>query len=543
MLPILLQFQVAGLRVRLGAYAFLIFCGALAALLIVLGRAKEARLSSRALLPVLTLGVLGGFLGARLGAFLQTGGGGFVLYAGFIAAFLTGLIAARGRGLPALDVADLAVPCALLAAAFGRVGCLLAGCCYGVVRDGGLSYPSGSHAFRQQVRQGLLDPRAPESLPTVPIALYEAAALLLLFIVTSALWRRRLRPGSVLGVAGILYGGWRFVAEFWRADNASYWPGGLTFSQGISLAVLATCIAILRRSARAAAACPPPTFDLRPASALQGLLLLFSVALSLGGISCASHAGSPTHSTSGTHVYRKTPAGNDASGPNQKEDSGGWLGDCINDCVSDCTSDCINSCSEALCENACSDEESAGAEDPATPRHSLNSALGMLQPGKKYRGSIKIEAVVSKQFAVLLTLEGTLSAAREAPDGTRRVKLRLRNLDLVVGEVRWSGSGDVDLEVGADADVRILQSTLPSEVLTALASLDGLCGNLLQGAPSERPLEDLRKVVQEELAAPEVRAGFSMVATFEGRERWTVGEGRVLQNPPGTYTLFWKVGY
>ena len=91
--------------------------------------------------------------------------------------------------------------------------------------------------------------------------------------------------------------------------------------------------------------------------------------------------------------------------------------------------------------------------------------------------------------------------------------------------------------------MQILRSTLPQEFMDVLASLKAVAGNLLQGAASAQPLTDLQKVVQEELADPQLRTGFSVATTFAGREVWTTGEAKVLQGPPGTYTLFWRISY
>ena len=338
MLPVLWRWDCGGFTLRLGSYSFLIFCGVLAALFIVLGRAREARLSPRTLFPVLTASILVGFPGARLASVLQTGGGGLVLYGGLIAGLLTGLLVAGWKKLPTLEVADLVVPGVLLATAFGRIGCLLAGCCYGVVSKVGFSYPPGSHAFRDQVRRRLIESTQPVSLPTVPIVLMEAGVLVLLFLITSDLWRRRLRPGTILGIAGILYPAWRFVAEYWRADNQPYW-GGLTFSQGISIAAAASCGAFLFLRHRLPIGRARPATEVRPASALQWILFIAAPVLSLGGISCGSHQSYESHSASGVHEYRKsTPvAGPQKPAENKKEerDSDSWFSDCMGDCIVD----------------------------------------------------------------------------------------------------------------------------------------------------------------------------------------------------------------
>jgi len=542
MLPVLWRRDWGGVTLRLGSYPFLIFCGALAALLIVLHRARSAQCSPRALLPIFTASIVVGFLGARLASVIQTGAGGLVLYGGLIAGLLTGLLTARWQGLPVLRVADLAVPGVLLATAFGRIACLLAGCCYGVVSGSGLCYPRGSHAFHDQLRHGLLGSHATESLPTVPIVLLESLALVAIFVIASVLWRRRLSPGTVFGASGVLYGAWRFLAEFWRADNLPYWPGGLTFSQGISLVLVGACgLFVLLRQPGSVPGVPPLEF--RPASALQVLLFLAAPCLSLMAISCGSHQNSEPHTTSGVHQYRNPDAGGKKSpdpkqGDKKSEDD--WFGDCIGEC----TGDCIEACTDAMCEQACSGgsgSDGANSGDPAQPP--LYSALGMIRPGQKYQGSIGIEAIVNQRLSVLLKVDGRLSAWRTLPDGTRPVRLRLKKVSLVVGDARWQGSGEVDVEVGPKGDVKMTRSTLPADLMSALAALQKLTGNLLWGATSEQPLEDLGKVVQEELSVPNPKAEMSMVTTIDGREKWMLGEANVVKEPDGSYRLFWRITY
>ncbi|HLY76026.1 MAG TPA: prolipoprotein diacylglyceryl transferase family protein, partial [Planctomycetota bacterium] len=449
--PVLWRWEWGGIGFRLGSYPFLVFCGVLTALLLVLARAREAGLSPRTLLPVLTAGILVGFPGARLASVLQTGGGGLVLYGGLFAGLLTGLLVAAGMKLPALEVADVAAPGVLPATAFGRIGCHLAGCCYGVVCDPGLSYPHGSHAFQDQVRRRLIGSAAAESLPTFPIVLIEAAVLLVLFLITSDLWRRRPRPGTVLGIAGILYPAWRFFAEFWRADNLPYWAGGLTFSQGISIAAAVVCGAFLILRRRQPIGQARPALEFRPASALQWLLFLAAPALSLGGISCGSHPNHEPHTAAGVYEYRKPTAVSGVQKPSEGKKEDRDSDDCFSDCVGDCTDDCIDDCTEAMCEHACS---GGAPSDDESSQPALNSALGAVRPGQKYKGSLSIEAVVNKRLDVVLKLEGRFTAGKAYPDGKRPVRFRLRKVDLAVGDARWQGSGDVELEVGPLGDVR-----------------------------------------------------------------------------------------
>src|SRR5262245_61336600 len=58
--------------------------------------------------------------------------GGLTLYGGVVAGTLAGLLTARYLGLPMWSVADTLTPSFALGTVFGRIGCFLNGCCYGV---------------------------------------------------------------------------------------------------------------------------------------------------------------------------------------------------------------------------------------------------------------------------------------------------------------------------------------------------------------------------------------------------------------------------
>jgi phosphatidylglycerol:prolipoprotein diacylglycerol transferase len=61
--------------------------------------------------------------------------GGLVIFGGFIGAAFGFVWFVRKQRLPLMAMADLAAPCMAIGLAFGRVGCLLNGCCYGGQTD------------------------------------------------------------------------------------------------------------------------------------------------------------------------------------------------------------------------------------------------------------------------------------------------------------------------------------------------------------------------------------------------------------------------
>jgi phosphatidylglycerol:prolipoprotein diacylglycerol transferase len=541
-----------------------VFAGVLAALVIGLRRAKEAELSPRSLLPIWTSSVIAGFLGARLAFFLQCGGapmrGGFVLYGGLVAGVFTALAACRLKGLPALKVADLTIPCVFLAASFGRFGCLLAGCCHGAVCNGGLCYPPGSHPFRAQVESGILEAGAAESLPTAPVVLFEALALLVLSGFLSVLWRRRPAPGNVFIAAGILYPAWRFCAEFWRADNKHYWPGGLTFSQGISLAVIALSLVFWLLRDRQIRRQPLSAAGDRCVGVGQVIAFVASVIVSLGGVNCSSHKSQDEeHTVEGVHAYRKpaggaaatpAPQGQNSGKPERKEskqkedkdDSDGWFADCI----SDCTSSCIDQCCDAACggDSSCGSGASSGnqaAEEPGDV--SQKGILGVLRPGKKYDGIIEVEAVANGKLSIHLKLQGVLTADKGQGDGSRPIHLRLSSIDLTVGGKRWSGSGDVDLETSPSLTAKVVRSTLPEDLMQALGSLNLVGGSLLQLPPSDSVIPELKDRIASELRIDNPRLGCSGTTRFGGVERNFLGDARITDDPSGVRTIFWTLKY
>ncbi len=93
---------------------------------------------------------------ALLGAALNIAQGGLVVYGGFIAGVCGLLVFAYKYKLPALALADLMTPSMLLGLAFGRLGCLMNGCCYGGVCNlpWAITFPPQSFAYLSQVERG-----------------------------------------------------------------------------------------------------------------------------------------------------------------------------------------------------------------------------------------------------------------------------------------------------------------------------------------------------------------------------------------------------
>ena len=85
--------------------------------------------------------------------------GGLVVYGSLIGAMLAYLIVLHRRQLPKLATLDLFVPGLAIGLAFGRLGCLLNGCCWGGIcedADAGIHFPAGAPAYMAQLHSGQL---------------------------------------------------------------------------------------------------------------------------------------------------------------------------------------------------------------------------------------------------------------------------------------------------------------------------------------------------------------------------------------------------
>mgnify|MGYP000131549832 CR=1 FL=1 len=111
-----------------------------------------------AVLDIAIFGILSGFVGAKLlyvlvefDSFLKNpmdvlGSEGLVVYGGIIVGALVGILYCRIKKLPCWEYFDLLAPSIAVAQGFGRIGCFLAGCCYGRPTDTfwGVTFPEGS---------------------------------------------------------------------------------------------------------------------------------------------------------------------------------------------------------------------------------------------------------------------------------------------------------------------------------------------------------------------------------------------------------------
>lgn len=159
----------------------------------------------------------------KLFALFQLFFGGSVFYGGLFGGMTAGLLYLRKKGLPIRGFTDIAAPAIPLFHFFGRIGCFLGGCCYGIECEVGFVYTQALTASANGVRR-------------FPVQLLEAAFNLLLFLVLWQLLRRR--KTGLLRWYLLCYSIGRFLLEFLRGDAYRGQAFGLSTSQIISLVIL-----------------------------------------------------------------------------------------------------------------------------------------------------------------------------------------------------------------------------------------------------------------------------------------------------------------
>lgn len=163
-------------------------------------------------------------------------GGGFVFYGGVFGGLLGLYLCGKILHIQVAVYARAAIPVIPVAHAFGRIGCAMTGCCYGVPYDG-----LGAVVYTESIA-------APLNVPLFPVQAVEAAGNLVIAAVLclyDEICRRNSKKPKSLQVYLILYAVFRFALEYVRYDDSE--RGilmGLSTSQWISIVICIGVIAV-----------------------------------------------------------------------------------------------------------------------------------------------------------------------------------------------------------------------------------------------------------------------------------------------------------
>lgn len=222
--------------ITLHGYGLMIAIGAIAAYMVAEYRAKKNNLKHELIFNLTIWCFVGGMIGARLLFYLTQirelisdpltvlfSPDGFVVYGGIIGGILSGYLFTKKNNINFLKYFDLTMPSIALAQGFGRLGCFLAGCCYGKVTTSRFSlvFPESSYA--------------PSGIPLIPTQLISSFLDFIHFFVLVFLSKRVKSDGQIAGFYLVFYSGGRFILEFFRGDIARGSIGVLSTSQFIAI--------------------------------------------------------------------------------------------------------------------------------------------------------------------------------------------------------------------------------------------------------------------------------------------------------------------
>ena len=155
--------------------------------------------------------------------------GGFVFYGSFLFCLGLTLIVLVLKKLAILRYLDIIAITATIVHSFGRIGCFLAGCCYGRPTEAivGVNFPDQNHVLVH------------------PTQLYEASFIGLLFLLLRYVIHHK-PAGTTFSTYILGYASWRFILEYFRGDQRGYVFDGLfSHSQLIALVLIISLITTL----------------------------------------------------------------------------------------------------------------------------------------------------------------------------------------------------------------------------------------------------------------------------------------------------------
>lgn len=243
-----LTIQIGNLEIP--SYGLMIVIGVISANLLAIPILKKYKLDSNDFIILEAYTFLGAFIGAKslylwvsrsiiewsrffeLDYFNQLMQGGFVFYGGLIGGIGFALLAGKIHHINTKAYIEKVIFLIPWIHCFGRIGCYLAGCCYGKPYDGifAVTYPSGS--------------LAPSGVKLFPVQLFEAFWVLIIAIVIIILQIKK-EFSYTIEFYFIAYGILRFALEYFRYDDIRGGMLGFSTSQWISMFLVGCAIIII----------------------------------------------------------------------------------------------------------------------------------------------------------------------------------------------------------------------------------------------------------------------------------------------------------
>lgn len=223
--------------VTIHGYGLMIGIGIVLAFIAGTYLAKKKGIDADELFNLTTISVIGGFACAKVlfcivewDSFVKNplgtlGSSGFVVYGGIIGGILLCALYCKIKKLPFWKYFDTMLPAVAIAQGFGRIGCFLAGCCYGRETDSFVGIAFHNSKF------------APNDVKLIPTQLFSSAGCFIMAAVLFAYSRKERKDARTGALYLIMYSIGRSVIEYFRNDYRGA-IGILSTSQFISIFIL-----------------------------------------------------------------------------------------------------------------------------------------------------------------------------------------------------------------------------------------------------------------------------------------------------------------
>ena len=245
------------MNIKIPMYGICLTLGIFCSFFFALKECKKEKLVSEDLIIIAATGLLLGLTGAKITYIFITFSftdliniismrnfdliinGGFVFFGGLIGGILGAVLGAKIAKTKLRLYENILVKAIPLSHAFGRIGCLCAGCCYGKPSDSILSV-TYTHPISD----------APTGIPLIPIQAYEAILNLIIFVILIFVDKKypknNILPFLYIGLYSII----RFITEFFRYDAIRGTVGVLSTSHVIAIILLAISAILLFKKMR-----------------------------------------------------------------------------------------------------------------------------------------------------------------------------------------------------------------------------------------------------------------------------------------------------
>lgn len=228
--------------IEIPAYGLLVLMGIISALVICYARMDNYQYNYRTLFVISIIVLIGMGLGAKLLFFItqipsiiedfsfhklihKLITSGFVFYGGLIGAIVFAFLSSKLLAIDSQKLLSFLAPPFVIFHSFGRIGCFLAGCCYGIPWEYGVAMASDPTTKR------------------FPVQLTEALVEIIIFIIIINIEKKNFLRFNLMKIYVCCYAVSRFMLEFLRGDSIrGLWFMGLSTSQIVSLIILFTCL-------------------------------------------------------------------------------------------------------------------------------------------------------------------------------------------------------------------------------------------------------------------------------------------------------------